>query len=239
MVGTPAIILCRWAWRESGGKQVFGVRGTFMRKIDLGSIVALALVIATPAQAGLFGLPKFKVEQSDDRFSADGLTTYSGLYNRISKKSLAGGVHIDDKGVFIEPFAVKNRASGVVVALSFFIHNEADYSTNYGSPLTLGAPQRITFITGEGGPIALPIKRGDSKWSSATTYNSITRSASAAVTETGFADLTAEQYQRIINATALAVRIEGTERSMTYETRDIAKTFVPNLKTFYEQYVAK
>lgn len=27
MVGTPAIILCRWAWRESGGKQVLGVVG--------------------------------------------------------------------------------------------------------------------------------------------------------------------------------------------------------------------
>lgn len=200
-------------------------------------IAALAAATATPAQAGMFGLPKFKVEQSDDRFSTNGLTSYSGAYNRISKKSLAGGVHIDDKGVFVEPFAVKSRADGTLVGLEFFIHNEADYSTNYGSPLTLGVPQRITFLTGEGTPIALAIHRGNSKWSDVSSYNSITRSASAAVTETGFAQVTPEQYQRIINATALAVKVEGDKRSMVYETKDIAKTFIPNLKSFYEHYV--
>lgn len=208
-----------------------------MKKIVIAA--ALALAVITPAQAGLFGLPKFKVEQSDDRFSTNGLTTYSGLYNRISKKSLAGGVHIDDKGVFVEPFAVKSRAYGKLIGLEFFIHNEADYSTNYGSPLTLGAPQRITFLTGEGAPIALVIKRGDSKWSDVTTYNSITRSASASITETGFTEVSSEQYQRIVNATALAVKIEGDKRSMVYETKDIAKTFIPNLKGFYDQYVVR
>lgn len=209
-----------------------------MRKISIVA-AALAVTTVTPAQAGLFGLPKFKVERSDDRFSTDGLTTYSGHYNRISKKSLAGGVHIDDTGVFVEPIAIKRVADGSLVGLSFFIHNDASYSTDYGSPLTLGVPQRITFITGEGTPIALPIRRGDSRWSDVTTYNTITRSASSAVTETGFADLTVEQYQRIINATALAVKIEGDKRSMVYETKDIAKTFIPNLKTFCDQYVVR
>lgn len=200
---------------------------------------ALAITVIAPVQAGIFGLPKFKVEQSDDRFSTNGLTTFSGFYNRISKKSLTGGTHIDDKGVFVEPFAVKNRADGKLVGMSFFIHNEADYSTNYGSPLTLGAPLKITFLTGEGAPIALPIKRGESKWSDVSSYNSITRSASASITETGFADVSPEQYQRIVNATALAVKIEGDKRSMIYETKDISKTFIPNLKGFYDQYVAK
>lgn len=210
-----------------------------MKKNILGFAAVMGFAIGMPVQAGLFGLPKFKVEQSDDRFSTNGLTTFSGHYNRISKKSLAGGIHIDDTGVFVEPFAVKNQVGGKLVGLSFFIHNEASYSTNYGSPLTLGVPLRITFITGEDAPIALAIKRGDSAWNDVTTYNSITNSASTAISETGFADVTPEQFVRIINATALAVKIEGDKRSMVYETKDIAKTFVPNLKSFYERYVAR
>lgn len=209
-----------------------------MRKCSI-IVAALALATVTPAQAGLFGLPKFKVEQSDDRFSTDGLTTYSGLYNRISKKSLAGGTHIDDKGVFVEPIAIKSKADGKLVKLSFFIHNEADMSTNYGSPLTLGTPLKISFLTGEGSPIALPINRGETAYGDVPTYNSITRSASSSVRESGFADVTPEQYLRIINATALAVKIEGDKRSMIYEVKDVSKTFIPNLKSFYDQYVAR
>lgn len=63
---------------------------------------------------------------------------YFGLYNCISKKFLVGGVYIDDKGVFIELFVVKNWVLGVVVVLSFFIYNEVDYSMNYGFLFMLG-----------------------------------------------------------------------------------------------------
>ncbi|MBD3730995.1 MAG: hypothetical protein IE933_14985 [Sphingomonadales bacterium] len=200
------------------------------------AMASAALAFAVPSHAGLFGLPKFKIEQSDDRFSTDGLTTYSGLYNRISKKSLAGGVHIDAKGVFVEPVAIRDRTSGKVVALSFFIHNEASFDTAYGAPLTFGNLQRITFITGEGAPIALDIAQGKTRWDDVSSYNSVTRSASRDITESGFADLTQDQYARIIHATALAVKIDGDKRSMVYETRDISKSFIPNLTEFYGKF---
>ncbi|MEG3174166.1 hypothetical protein U1708_18320 [Sphingomonas sp. ZB1N12] len=201
--------------------------------------VSLAIVATAPVQAGLFGLGKFKVDQSDDRFSANGLTTYSGLNNRISKKSLAGGTHIDGSGVFVEPVAIKKKDDGSIVALSFFIHNDVSDGTGPGAALTLGEPTRINFITGEGAPINLTIERGKRQWSDITAYNSVTRTASTAITETGFADVTPEQYQRIMNAPQLLAKIEGEKRSMTYEVKDISKSFQMNLKTFWNDYAAK
>ena len=201
--------------------------------------VSLAIVATAPVQAGLFGLGKFKVDQSDDRFSANGLTTYSGLNNRISKKSLAGGTHIDGSGVFVEPVAIKKKDDGSIVALSFFIHNDVSDGTGPGAALTLGEPTRISFITGEGAPINLTIERGKRQWSDITAYNSVTRTASTAITETGFADVTPEQYQRIMNAPQLLAKIEGEKRSMTYEVKDISKSFQVNLKTFWNDYAAK
>lgn len=201
--------------------------------------VSLAIAATAPVQAGLFGLGKFKVDQSDDRFSANGLTTYSGLNNRISKKSLAGGTHIDGSGIFVEPVAIKKKDDGSIVALSFFIHNDVSDGTGPGAALTLGEPTRISFITGEGAPINLTIERGKRQWSDITAYNSVTRTASTAITETGFADVTPEQYQRIMNAPQLLAKIEGEKRSMTYEVKDISKSFQLNLKTFWNDYAAK
>ena len=201
--------------------------------------VSLAIVATAPVQAGLFGLGKFKVDQSDDRFSANGLTIYSGLNNRISKKSLAGGTNIDGSGVFVEPVAIKKKDDGSIVALSFFIHNDVSDGTGPGAALTLGEPTRINFITGEGAPINLTIERGKRQWSDITAYNSVTRTASTAITETGFADVTPEQYQRIMNAPQLLAKIEGEKRSMTYEVKDISKSFQMNLKTFWNDYAAK
>ena len=202
--------------------------------------IALPFVVAqhVPASAQLFGLGKFKVDQSDDRFSTSGLMTYSGLNNRISKRSVVGGVHIDAKGMFVEPVTIKRKADGSIVGLSFFVHNETDYDTGYGTPNSIGTPQRITFLTDGGVPIALTISNANRKWGGVLSYNSISRSASSRITETGFAELTPAQFERIMGATSIAVKIEGSERSVVYEAKDISKTFLPNLKAFYTSSVA-
>ena len=51
--------------------------------------------------------------------------------------------------------------------------------------------------------------------------------------------MTPEQYQRIMNAPQLLAKIEGEKRSMTYEVKDISKSFQMNLKTFWNDYAAK
>lgn len=209
-----------------------------MLKRYIATAAFAAIVTSSPVQAGLFGLGKFKVEKSDDRFSANGLSTYTGLNNRISKKSVAGGVHIDGSGVFVEPVAIM-KSDGSIAALSFFIHNDVSDGTGPGALLTLGAPTQISFITGEGGPINLSIERGKRQWSDITTYNSITRTSSTVVSETGFADVTPEQYQRIMNAPQLLAKIDGEKRSMTYEAKDISKSFQANLRSFWTGYANK
>ena len=201
------------------------------------SLAALTVLPLSPASAGLFGPGKFTVEQSNDRFSSDGVTTYLGHNNRVSKKSVAGGIHVDDKGMYIEPLATRRKSDGSLVGVGFFIHNETDYDTGWGSPNRIGVPERITFIPNGGHPISAAITNGGSKWGDRNSYNSITNSASSPIQESGFADLSADQFQRIATATTIAVKVEGSERSAVYDERVIAKSFLPNLRTFYASVV--
>lgn len=65
-------------------------------RLPLIFVALIILIDAAPsAQAST---PKFTVTRSDDRFSADGTTTYISTGNRISKRSISGGVHIDKRG---------------------------------------------------------------------------------------------------------------------------------------------
>lgn len=204
----------------------------------LPAVAAALLLGAAPATAGLFGPPKFKVSQSDDRFSTNGATTFAGQWNRISKKSLAGGVHIDDMGVFVEPIVIRDRASGQVLKLEFLVHNEvSEDSAGLGDQLAFGQLQRITFLADNGPPIALPIRNGEREQIGGIAYNGISRMASAHVSETGFADVTEADYRRIMGAGTLLAKVEGSRRSMVYEARDIAKSFQENLRSFWNGYV--
>jgi hypothetical protein len=209
-----------------------------MSGFRLTAIAAALLVPVTPTSAQLFGPGKFKIEQSDDRFSTDGLGTYVGRNNRISKKSIAGGTHIDAKGMFVEPLAIRRKSDGSLVSVGFYIHNETDYDTAYGSPNKIGVPQRITFLPDGGEPIAVAITSGGSKWSDRVSYNTISRSASSNIQESGFADVTIGQFRRIASATSLAVKIEGSERAVIYDERDVSKSFLTNLRAFDASYVS-
>ena len=203
-------------------------------------IALLAIAVPSPLPAGLFGPPKFRIEQSDDRFSTDGLTTVSGTGNRISRKSLAGGVHIDSSGIFVEPVAFVRKQDRSVAALRLFIHNETSLESNGSTDvLNLGNPIRLSFVTGEGEPIGLLVHRSARDTHGPATYNQFSNSASIHVSESGFADVTPEQYQRIMNAPQLIARIEGDRRSMTYEAKDISPSFQVNLRSFWAEYLSK
>jgi hypothetical protein len=197
------------------------------------AVVILGSMIVGSAQAGIWGLPKFAIEQSDDRFSTDGMTTISSMWNRISKRSVAGGKHIDAKGMFVEPSVIKRTTDGAIVEVLLFVHNETSRDSAIGEYNSIGVPQKISFLTGEGSPIGLPIKRGDRKFGDISSYNSIL-GVTTQISETGFADITLEQYMRIVNAPALAAKIDGSMRSVTYEVKDVSKEFTVNLRQFYD-----
>jgi hypothetical protein len=195
-------------------------------------IGSLAFLLAAPASAQLFGTGKFKIEKSTDRFSTDGLGTIIGRNNRVSSKSPVGGVYIGPGGVYLEPEAQVRQSDGQLVRLAFLIHNETDSDTLYGSPNTLGLLRQITFILNGERPIVFAITNSDDKVSDAPRYNTITHSASSAISERGLVALTREQFHQIATAQTIAVKIEGSERSVVYNERDIAKGFLPNLRTF-------
>jgi hypothetical protein len=197
----------------------------------------IALVVSVNVNAGLFGPGKFEISQPDNRFSENKSEVWTSSNNRISKRSIAGGVHVDASGVFINPMVVKDPGTGKVIGLALNLVNVTSYDTAFGSPNTLGAMQEIAFLINETTPIVLPVEKGDSTWSDGVSYNTVTKSASSDILETGIARLTVEQYQQIIAAESIAVKITGSKRSVTYEAKHIAKTFIPNLQSFYEQKV--
>ncbi len=97
--------------------------------------------------------------------------------------------------------------------------------------------QKITFLFNGTKPIILPIKNGDVEWGDTISYNSVTQSASSTIVESGPAFLSPEQYREIISAQSVAVQIQGSKPTATYEAEDISNSFIPNLKNFFHQYV--
>jgi hypothetical protein len=125
------------------------------------------------------------------------------------------------------------------VWLALAIVNRTSYDTAYGSPNTLGDPQEISFLVNEAAPIVISIQKGDTRMADTSSYNSVSKSASRDIMESGIAVLTPDQYQQIVDAKTLAVKITGSKRSVVYEVKDIAKTFVPNLRSFFDSYVLR
>lgn len=196
------------------------------------TIASIALVIAlngciTPSQ--------FEIYQPDTRFTQLDKMTFESRNNRISTKSIAGGIHIDTSGVYINPMAVTDT-SGKTLALGLRLTNMTDHNTSYGAPNSLGTPTAIHF-NADGQLISLNFANGDKQFGDTIDYNPVAKWASMSVEETGTATLTKQQYEQIIRSKSLAVKIDGSTRSATYEPSDIAPSFIANLKSFYESKV--
>jgi hypothetical protein len=195
-------------------------------------LVGALSLSAAPTHAQLFGPGKFKIEKTVDRFATDGLFNITGKNNRVSKKSPAGGIYIDAGGVYLEPDAVIRQSDGQLVSLALLIHNETESDTLVGRPNSLGMLRQITFIIDGGNPVAFPIRDSANKVADTVQYNSITHSASSAISERGLITLTREQFRQIANASTIAVKLEGSDRAIVFNERDISKNFLPNLRTF-------
>lgn len=200
-------------------------------------LLSITLAMGLVACAGTFGPAPFTVTQPDTRFAPTTDQAFIGHNNRISSKSVVGGVHIDAGGVYIDPGVIKDRNTGAV-SLRLLVTNRTDYSTNYGTVNQLGLLESLAFALPGGRTITLPISRADVlETDGIARYNSITNSASIGLRETGMAPITRQQFEDIVNAQTMAVRVRGSMRSVTYESNELAPSFVSNLRTFYQQYV--
>ncbi|MDX9785484.1 MAG: hypothetical protein RBT11_01815 [Desulfobacterales bacterium] len=186
---------------------------------------------------GLFGPGPFEVVEADTRFSNQKGPILMSRNNRISTKSITGGVHIDDSGVFINPTVMKAKDTGEIISLWLSIFNKTFYDTKFGGSNTLGVMSNITFLLNNNQTISLPIKNGDVSWGDKAQYNNVSKSASSTIIESGTAFISVNQYHDIVAADSLAVQIQGSKRSVTYEFQDISASFLNNLKMFFSEYV--
>lgn len=199
-------------------------------------LLALLLAYGPPAFAGLFGPGKFEISEVDTRFSSPPQEAWMSQNNRVSSRSVVGGKYLDANGVYLNPTVARDKATGMVSTLALMLVNKCTLDTLYGSPNCLGIPKAVEFLI-DGAPLSLPVVGGDQKIQETTSYNTVSRSASKNVTETGLVELTKGQYEAILAAKELVVRVVGATRSVTYEQKDLAPAFVGNLASFYEQKV--
>jgi hypothetical protein len=198
----------------------------------------MGVALAAPASAGIFGAPKFTMRQSDDRLSADERTIWTSDGNRISKRSVAGGTHIDSKGVFLNPGVVVSRTTGKVKLITLALVNLTERISSIGTLNAFGRPRRVSFITGEGAPIVLEITNAEQRFGEVH-CSEYAIGCTTPLIESGLAVIDVEQYRRLMAASALAIKVEGSDRARVYEARDIERSFIPNLTAFYTAHVAK
>lgn len=196
----------------------------------------LALAITSIILAGC-ATPKFAVEQADTRFSENKNPLFLAKNNRISTKSIAGGIHIDEKGVYLNPFVEKDDRTGQVTLLGLNIVNKTDYTTTYGGVNQLGVIQKVVFRLPDGGLITLDVTNQENRSSDTISYNTVAQYASYEKWETGVAAISKDEFAEIALADSLSCRISGSRQAAIYEEEDIAPEFLANLREFYNSYV--
>lgn len=207
-----------------------------MRYVAIPLIMILLCSGCNSTQGGFFGPGEFTITEADNRFNETKNTIVTSSNNRISSKSIIGGTHIDADGVFFNPAVVKD-ANGNVLSLSFHIKNKTNYDTKYGSPNRLGLLETVSFAPDGQSPIIKNIGNADADWSDATYYNSVSQSASSNILESGRIILSVSEYQTIMNADKLAVKVTGNKGAVVYEPGDISSNFKINLMTFFNAHL--
>lgn len=197
----------------------------------------LILVITTALVLSGCGAGKFAVKTADTRFSENKNPVYLSENNRISTKSIAGGFHIDDKGVFVNPFVAKDADTGEVTVLGFNVLNKTSYDTIMGGPNQLGVIQEVVFRLENGEIITLDVINQENRTSDTILYNSVSRSAGYDKWESGMVTISKADFAKLASASSISAKISGTKQSAIYETGDVSAAFLANIKQFYENYV--
>jgi hypothetical protein len=207
-----------------------------MRKSKGGNMRIVTLAVAVMVLTGCVA-PQFTVKEADTRFTENKNPLYLAENNRISTKSVAGGIHIDGKGVYLNPFVEKIRGTGQVMLLGFNIVNLTDYTTTAGGVNQLGLIREMVFRLSDGQLITLKVTNQENRSSDTISYNTIARYASYDKWETGVVEISKDAFEKLAFTDRLSCKISGSKQSVVYEEKDIAPTFLPNLRQFYVQYV--
>lgn len=208
---------CRIAERNSNGLKRF--------HLVLGLIPLLLLLFSCGATQ------KFAIVPTGDKFSDPKQNGFVGKNNRLSTKSSEGGKHIDDKGVYLDPFCFKDRNTGKITDVGFFVYHY-NFNVNSGfRPI-----EEIIFLTDRGDRVVLQVKSHDSDFNVGA-WNSITKGYNTSYSESGISSTTVEDFRKIAMANFLEAKIVGGKRQQTYEKEKVLQTFRDNLKVFFIEQV--
>ena len=193
-------------------------------------IVAFSLMIVGCA-------PQYRVRETVDEFSGSENVAVVAEGNRISAGSIAGGTHIDDSGVYVNP-VLEKTPDGEIISAAFMVYNSTSYDTNYGSPNSLGAINSLAFIA-DGEAIQTEMINSDVSTSERTFYNSVSRSAGFDIRESAIFKTTTEDLRKLARAQSLRCQIKGSKRQVEYKDGDISKSFKGNLDSFVTNHLPK
>ncbi len=186
----------------------------------------LIIVIIT-----LYGCaPSFAIKSLSDKFSdISKPEIIVGENNRISTKSSQGGWHVDEKGVYVDPYVSKDRITKEILSFGFYItHLNRELNDGF-RPIN-----QIIFITDSGKRIELSVTATDTDFS-VNSWNNITNQYNTSFSESGHTSVTRDDFLNLVNAKWCEAKIVGGERIQTYDKDDISSDFLKNLKTFYNQ----
>ncbi len=193
------------------------------------TIAALALVVS------LFFVgcaTTYRTSESDARFSTGNLSIIRAHGCRISTKSIAGGTHVNDSGLFLDPFIGKNIKTGQIENAGFYLENLYDSSSLYGSPNELGRVSSVVInVDGEAVPLHL-LSADFTHSTGGTNYNTVDRSVSVSMHDHAILSLTPEKLAAIIRGKEMAAQVIGSRGSVVYEPSDISRDFREKLARF-------
>lgn len=179
---------------------------------------------------------QFEIKEADTRLMTGTERLIVSENNRISTKSIAGGMHIDNTGVFINPFVERAAATNEILMLGFVISNRTEVTT-MGGPNSLGVIEKLNCRVDGQSVINMDASNQRVDSSGPITFNSIARYATVDRVETGIVRTTLDEFRSIANASSIECRIIGSRRTVLYEASDISPQFLPNIRRFYTERV--
>ena len=173
--------------------------------------------------------PQFSVEPMGDKFSdPNGPKGFIGNNNRLSKKSSQGGLHMDSKGVCMNPYVTRNENTEII---GFSVsHMNFEYKDLF-NPI-----QSIVFLNQNQERVELKCRLLDVDVDLGY-YNPISQDLQGTSSELSDCECSDNDFKTLMNSSSLEVKIIGGERSMIYESKDVLPNFISNLKTFYDQHL--
>ncbi len=178
--------------------------------------------------------PEFTITTEQDAYKSAQSVLVRGENNRISTRTLMGGTHIDQKGLYIDPYLEKDRQTGATVRLGFNIAHRTSNDYIGSQRMQYGSIKEIVFKTDQGELIALQVTDTAISTAGHANDNFMAKYAQDAYTERGNARITPADLARLANAARVSAKVSGSNQSFVYEEKDVEPAFLENIRKFKE-----